>query len=819
MNMKVLAVLSFGVALTAHAATVNNINQKGYNDGQSIFSTSVWGITAFNEEDDYVLAYGYLKEGLNAGTFGGKSFRVATGKSFQPNVASSVTTFPRDGIIFEKNSTLRYWNTANANQSITLKGAKMTIEDGSSSQPLWIKTTKASPYGCTYNLDLPLVGSSSAYIKMTYYADTYHGWSKICLNADSPDFKGVIMVCGNNNELEFNTGNFGGGKLYLEPPCRVTMPSNCNAQTQWLQLGNFAGTSKLAYRWNGDPGNPQYGYLNIYQGDFDHGLITFPEAAHNIEFEVPTELAVYCAESTEDAENPDERAVTLLTTKQTILSGYQGRFSLTMTGTAPYGADSTVTPTLRFTAIEGGGTRVQAVGTWRKLKYSYLKTGDSSAADNHGSSLQAKNADNWTDSTTMDPTVSYVVTKGLQLMTHQNVPVFTGDRLILEGRTSNSRSRLALVTGSFTVTNLFCHGGSMIQAYSTETHLKGGPVCFLPPIAGTDPCIIFMPPANNVSIAFMLDVPIVCPGSMGLDMLYQGGDNGKCCSEIHLNQPSPDHKGFSQIGLNASYNPSVSTPETKYLTVYFNDPLCFGGAASSYLSNGLRVDGDQRIRPTQTMTFEDNLNRGFISADKGARLDIPEGVTLTFKQPMLWMGPLTKMGPGTFARGGTYEPRFKTSDNNDPGVYETGASNTWFNVREGAVTALATNAFNGVTMRFSEDGALLVDAATTDAALRKYGVVNTKIDAPFVSVPADGKIALTFAYGEKPFAELPPAGEKVAVCTVKGDAAEAPLLDVFKVVRPRGARVTLSAEAADGITGAYTVFATVERTGLMIIIK
>ena len=679
-----------------------------------------------------------------------------------------------------------------------------------------IMVTKKPPYGCTYNLDLPLVGGENAYIQLDHYTGSggiYCGWSKLCLQGDCSQFKGVIWLQAYDNVLQFDNTSFAGAKVYVMPPCGIVMPPSGTLNVPWLQVGVSSEELKLTFRWNGDTENPQYGMLNTQSSEITSSCPC------PVRIEVPTELAVYCAASTENEENPAERAVTLLTTKQTISSDNYGRFSLTMTGTAPYGADSTVTPTLRFTAIEGGGTRVQAVGTWRKLKYSYLKTGDSSAADNHGSSLQAKNADNWTDGTTMDPTVSYVVTKGLQLMTHQSAPVFTGDRLILEGRTSNSRSRLALVTGSFTVTNLFCHGGSMIQAYSTETHLKGGPVCFLPPIAGTDPGVIFMPPANNVSIAFMLDVPIVCPGSMGLDMLYQGGDNGKCCSEIHLNQPSPDHKGFSQIGLNASYNPSVSTPETKYLTVYFNDPLCFGGAASSYLSNGLRVDGDQRIRPTRTMTFEDNLNRGFISADKGARLDIPEGVTLTFKQPMLWMGPLTKMGPGVFARGGTYEPRFKSSGNNDPGVYETGASNTWFNVREGAVTALATNAFNGVTMRFSEDGALLVDAATTDAALKKYGVVNTKIDDPFVSVSADGKIALTFAYGDKSFAELPPAGEKVAVCTVKGDAAEAPLLDVFKVVRPRGARVTLSAEAADGIDGAYTVFATVERTGLMIIIK
>ena len=813
MNAKILTVLSVGLVLTAQAATVNNINQKGCNDGQSIFATSVWGIEAFNEEDDYVLAYGYLKEGLNAGTFGGKSFRVATGKTFQPNVASSVTTFPRDGIIFEKNSTLRYWNTANANESITLKGTKMTIEDGSSSQPLWIKTTKAAPYGCTYNLDLPLVGSSSAYIRLSFYSSpSYMGWSKLCLNADSPDFKGVIMVSGNNNELEFNTATFGGGKVYLEPPCRVTMPSNCVAQTQWLQLGNVAGTSTLAYRWNGDTSNPQYGYLDLYKGDYDNGEISFPAAAHNVVFEVPTELAVYCAESTENEENPNARAVTLLTTKQAISADVQSRFSLTMTGTAPYGADSTVTPTLRFTANEGGGTRVQAVGTWRKLKYSYLKTGDSSAADNHGSSLQAKNADNWTDNTTMDPTVSYVVTKGLQLMTHSTASVFTGDRLILEGVQGSNRSRLALVTGSFEVTNLFCHGGSMIQAYSTETHLKGGPIHFLPPIAGTETNVRIMPPANGSSIKFMLDVPIVSSDGVGLNLLYQGGVNGKYCSEIHLNEPSPDHAGFSEVGLGASYDLSVSTPETKYLTVYFDDPLCFGGAAKEWMSNGLRVDGDQRIRPTKTMTFEDNLNRGFISGDKGARLEIPEGVTLTFKQPMLWLGPLTKMGPGVFARGGTYEPRFQTDDNNDPSVYPADASNTWFNVRGGAVTALATNAYNGVSLRFSEGGALLVDATTTDEALKTYGIVNTKIADPFVSVDSGAKIPLVFT--------LPAGGVEasatVAVCTVSTEEKAAALVeDGFAASAPGHAVKLESAQTEAG----YTVTATIQRRGVMIFFR
>ena len=811
MNMKVLAAVCAGFACAAQAETIHNVSKTG----QSIFIPSVWGVDEFSDQDDYVLDSGYLSNaGFLDGTFAGKSFQVQD-VHFQPK-ENSVMTFPRDGISFSNTATLRYWETSDVNATITIRGTKMLIPDRDGGKKFMIMVTKKPPYGCTYNLDLPLVGGENAYIQLDHYTGSggiYCGWSKLCLQGDCSQFKGVIWLQAYDNVLQFDNTSFAGAKVYVMPPCGIVMPPSGTLNVPWLQVGVSSEELKLTFRWNGDTENPQYGMLNTQSSEITSSCPC------PVRIEVPTELAVYCAASTENEENPAERAVTLLTTKQTISPDNYGRFSLTMTGTAPYGADSTVTPTLRFTAIEGGGTRVQAVGTWRKLKYSYLKTGDSSAADNHGSSLQAKNADNWTDGTTMDPTVSYVVTKGLQLMTHQSAPVFTGDRLILEGMDGGSRSRLALVTGSFTVTNLFCHGGSMIQAYSTETHLKGGPVCFLPPIAGTDPSIIFMPPANNVSIAFMLDVPIVCPGSMGLDMLYQGGDNGKCCSEIHLNQPSPDHKGFSQVGLNASYDPSVSTPETAYLTVYFNDPQCFGGAASSYLSNGLRVDGDQRIRPTQTMTFEDTLNRGFISGDKGARLDIPEGVTLTFKQPMLWMGPLTKMGPGTFARGGTYEPRFKTSDNNDPGVYEKGASNTWFNVREGAVTALATNAFNGVTMRFSEGGALLVDASTTYAALKKYGVVNTKIDDPFVSVAADGKIALTFAYGDKSFAELPPAGKKVAVCTVKGDAASAPLLGVFKAVRPRGARVTLSAEAADGIAGAYTVFATVERTGLMIIIK
>ena len=183
-------------------------------------------------------------------------------------------------------------------------------------------------------------------------------------------------------------------------------------------------------------------------------------------------------------------------------------------------------------------------------------------------------------------------------------------------------------------------------------------------------------------------------------------------------------------------------------------------------------------------------------------------MTLTFKQPMLWTGPLTKMGPGVFARGGTYEPRFQTDDNNDPSVYPADASNTWFNVRGGAVTALATNAYNGVSLRFSEGGALLVDAATTDEALKKYGIVNTKIADPFVSVVEGGMVSVEIDYGDMPAALLPSSGKKVAICTVKDAEASAALRQKFSILPLSGVNAELSTEAADGIDGAYTVYAT-----------
>lgn len=787
-RQRILFAAVVGVAFAAglHADTVNNVS----NGGQSIFSTETWNIAAFSDQDDYVLASGYLSNsGTTDGTFGGRTFTVASGVHFQPNVdPSSTLRFPNEGgIVFRKNSSLRHWNTSATQASVTITGSKLTVEDGDNSNPLWLRVTKTAAYSCTYNFDLPLVGSSAAYIRLYYYNSTYKGRSILCLNGDSSAFKGVIVVSGNNNELVFGNDTFGGDKVYLEAPCKMTLPSAGELKVPSLQLANVPGEIRLIYRYGGSLGDATYGMLDLAGTG-----VTFEGNTRPVVLQVPTDLALFC--STGDV----DRAVTLIRSNSSLDAA---KFSLDLQGESAYGA-TPKNPRLRVAQDGDGAYLLQLV--FDGPRYSLLLSSDSSAEGNHHSSFLSVNATNWSDGTTLDPAVHYIVPKGLQLMSDSSVPVLTGAGLTLVG----AESRLAICQSNLELTNLVCQSGSVLFGYVNGLKVSGTPIR----LQGNTR---LRPAVNGSNTSMVFDVPFTGDGAMEFD--YQGGACVKTAL-VRLNCPSPDHTGPAQMSLSQSRSGAGLTAENAYFVVEFSDPLAFGGASPTYISNGLRVGYGHRIRPLQSMTFQDGLNRGFILGDPDGIIETPTNVTLTFMQPMLWMGTLKKYGAGTFAHGGKYAPRFMMSWNENPAAY-IGTGTNRVAVYEGAVRALSTNAFDGVEFRFFGGSLQIgVDPDETGGAveaLRKYGLVDVKIPSPFVSDNADGRIALTFDPGQRDWENF--GRVRAAVCTVRDEATARALLAVFRPLTPKGIGARLSAAAND--LGTWTVSADVGHEGFMVIVR
>jgi autotransporter-associated beta strand protein len=145
-------------------------------------------------------------------------------------------------------------------------------------------------------------------------------------------------------------------------------------------------------------------------------------------------------------------------------------------------------------------------------------------------------------------------------------------------------------------------------------------------------------------------------------------------------------------------------------------------------------------------------------------MNVTNNLTLTILRPLNVNGNLVKEGAGTLALGGTL-----TFNGETQSATPTAGQNL-LTVRGGAIMPLATNAFDGLAITFTNNASIKLDATTADADLLGYGIVNVK--------ETTAPIALAANQASIPVTVTPPEGNlsrfSVAICTI-GSASAANL--------------------------------------------
>lgn len=206
----------------------------------------------------------------------------------------------------------------------------------------------------------------------------------------------------------------------------------------------------------------------------------------------------------------------------------------------------------------------------------------------------------------------------------------------------------------------------------------------------------------------------------------------------------------------------------------FNSANALGGAIDEFRYNALTLDKFSLLCPTTTMTLE-TANRGIYGSGSFG-FKVPDGVTLTVKEPIRAAGPLYKHGSGALSLGG--EISF--------GAAGTGAGGTLY-VREGAVTALDDAAVAGLDVVFSNATRIVL---SPDATLVNgfCGTVTVLDDA---ETGEPGMVAVALADG---FA--PPDGDgplTAVIATVPTSAGD--LSSRFMIERLGGFAATVATES------------------------
>ena len=201
------------------------------------------------------------------------------------------------------------------------------------------------------------------------------------------------------------------------------------------------------------------------------------------------------------------------------------------------------------------------------------------------------------------------------------------------------------------------------------------------------------------------------------------------------------------------------------VSLFVSDERNLGGARDEFAWDALYLDQYSDLCPLNDVTFTDGWNRGIAIGNIG-RINVPSNLTLTVWRPLNVNGNLVKEGNGTLALGGTL-----TFGGAAQSATPTAGANL-LTAMGGFVKPLATNAFDGLAITFTNNAALKVDGAPADAGLLKYGLVNVKeATAPIVLAPNQATLPVTVDFGA---ATEPPAVQwtvgLVTLATAKAEA-------------------------------------------------
>ena len=257
----------------------------------------------------------------------------------------------------------------------------------------------------------------------------------------------------------------------------------------------------------------------------------------------------------------------------------------------------------------------------------------------------------------------------------------------------------------------------------------------------------------------------------------EGGGTIKCAS-YPAGDYNNDRAFYEFTALNTNFTGKISLTMTykDYATagitvpnwnqrtrLFVYDERNLGGWRDTFAYDALYLDHYSELFPLNDVTFTDGWNRGIAIGDIG-RMNVTNNLTLTILRPLNVNGNLVKEGAGTLALGGTL-----TFNGETQSATPTAGQNL-LTVRGGAIMPLATNAFDGLAITFTNNASIKLDATTADADLLGYGIVNVK--------ETTAPIALAANQASIPVTVTPPEGNlsrfSVAICTI-GSASAANL--------------------------------------------
>ena len=245
--------------------------------------------------------------------------------------------------------------------------------------------------------------------------------------------------------------------------------------------------------------------------------------------------------------------------------------------------------------------------------------------------------------------------------------------------------------------------------------------------------------------------------------------------------------------------------------LFVSDERNLGGRRDEFAWDALLIEQYSDLWPLNDVTFTDGWNRGIAIGNVG-RMHVTNGLTLAIWRPLNVNGNLVKEGGGTLALGGTL-----TFGGASQSATPTAGANL-LTAMGGFVKPLATNAFDGLAITFTNNAALKVDGAPADASLQKFGLVNVKeATAPVALAPNQSTLPVTVDFGA---ATEPPAVQwTVGLMTLETAKAEAlkPQMVLFNPAPFKNWRGTLG--LVDNGDGTSTIVVNYKTVGLTILFR
>lgn len=206
--------------------------------------------------------------------------------------------------------------------------------------------------------------------------------------------------------------------------------------------------------------------------------------------------------------------------------------------------------------------------------------------------------------------------------------------------------------------------------------------------------------------------------------------------------------------------------ERKFQTLYVSDERNLGGRLGTFNYTALLLENMSRLRTRKSFELTENMNRGVYVNGVG-RFYADEGMKMGMNAVLTMNGLLRKEGSGVLSMGG----RVKFFSSAKVPGDEPRANSNLFEVVEGAVEVTKAHSIDGLETTFRSGTKLVLCANRDDGELTDLGIVNAKIDVPFVldeTLAGRLPIAIKFADGYAPV-----TGEEIGLLTVSSAAADA----------------------------------------------